>query len=93
MAMYVELSRPMGDVSRWEKILKRIILLNKNIKNTEYFTSNNSNKDILMSVQTILNWYAYAGYPNWRHGALHFVDALEETGYSSAEARDLLIDL
>jgi hypothetical protein len=30
MAMYLELSRPMGDVSRWEKILKRIILLNKN---------------------------------------------------------------
>ena len=30
MAMYVELSRPMGDVSRWEKVLKRIILLNKN---------------------------------------------------------------
>jgi hypothetical protein len=28
--MYVELSRPMGDVSRWEKVLKRIILLNKN---------------------------------------------------------------
>jgi hypothetical protein len=46
-----------------------------------------------MSIQTILNWYAYAGYPNWRHGALHFVNALEETGCSSAEARDLLIDL
>jgi len=30
MAMYLELSRPMGDVTRWEKILKRIILLNKN---------------------------------------------------------------
>jgi hypothetical protein len=30
MAMYVELSRPMGDVTRWEKILKRITLLNKN---------------------------------------------------------------
>ena len=30
MAMYQELSRPMGDVSRWEKVLKRIILLNKN---------------------------------------------------------------
>ena len=28
MAMYLELSRPMGDVSRWEKILKRLILLN-----------------------------------------------------------------
>jgi hypothetical protein len=30
MAMYLELSRPMGDVNRWEKILKRLILLNKN---------------------------------------------------------------
>lgn len=29
MAMYLELSRPKGDVSRWEKILKRIILLNE----------------------------------------------------------------
>jgi hypothetical protein len=30
MAMYQELSRPMGDVSRWEKVLKRLLLLNKN---------------------------------------------------------------
>lgn len=30
MAMYQELSRPMGDVSRWEKVLKRLTLLNKN---------------------------------------------------------------
>jgi hypothetical protein len=30
MSMYLELSRPAGDVSRWEKVLKRIILLNKN---------------------------------------------------------------
>lgn len=29
MAMYLELSRPEGDVSRWEKVLKRITLLNK----------------------------------------------------------------
>lgn len=29
MAMYLELSRPDGDVSRWEKVLKRINLLNK----------------------------------------------------------------
>tara|TARA_Y100000768_G_scaffold206226_1_gene155406 strand:+ start:1818 stop:3458 length:1641 start_codon:yes stop_codon:yes gene_type:complete len=29
MSMYLELSRPEGDVSRWEKILKRLILLNK----------------------------------------------------------------
>ena len=29
MSMYLELSRPDGDVSRWEKILKRLSLLNK----------------------------------------------------------------
>ena len=29
MAMYLELSRPLGDVSRWEKVLKRLTLLNK----------------------------------------------------------------
>ncbi len=29
MSMYLELSRPKGDVSRWEKILKRLNLLNK----------------------------------------------------------------
>ena len=30
MSMYLELSRPIGDVSRWEKVLKRLTLLNKN---------------------------------------------------------------
>ena len=30
MLMYLELSRPAGDVSRWEKVLKRLTLLNKN---------------------------------------------------------------
>lgn len=30
MAMYLELSRPRGNISRWEKVLKRLILLNKN---------------------------------------------------------------
>jgi hypothetical protein len=29
MAMYLELSRPDGDTSRWEKVLKRLTLLNK----------------------------------------------------------------
>ena len=29
MLMYLELSRPNGDVSRWEKVLKRLTLLNK----------------------------------------------------------------
>lgn len=30
MSMYLELSRPLGDVSRWEKVFKRLYLLNKN---------------------------------------------------------------
>jgi hypothetical protein len=30
MAMYLELSRPDGDIGRWEKVLKRLALLNKN---------------------------------------------------------------
>jgi hypothetical protein len=29
MAMYLELSRPAGDVSRWEKVSKRLAILNK----------------------------------------------------------------
>lgn len=30
MGMFLELSRPAGDVSRWEKVFKRLSLLNKN---------------------------------------------------------------
>ena len=30
MSLYLELSRPKGDVSRWEKIFPRLRLLNKN---------------------------------------------------------------
>ena len=30
MSMYLELSRPKGDISRWEKVLKRLVLFNKN---------------------------------------------------------------
>lgn len=29
MSMYLELSRPQGDISRWEKVMKRLTLLNK----------------------------------------------------------------
>jgi hypothetical protein len=29
MSMYLELSRPSGDTSRWEKVLKRLLLINK----------------------------------------------------------------
>jgi len=40
MSMYLELSRPAGDVSRWEKVLKRLSLFNKHYplrgKNCDY---------------------------------------------------------
>jgi len=42
MSMYLELSRPAGDTSRWEKVLKRLALLNKNYPLT---TSNCSNTE------------------------------------------------
>ena len=29
MSAYLELSRPEGDISRWEKVMKRLVLLNK----------------------------------------------------------------
>jgi hypothetical protein len=35
MAMYLELSRPAGDTSRWEKVMKRLMLLNKNYPITD----------------------------------------------------------
>jgi hypothetical protein len=36
MGMYLELSRPDGDVSRWEKVLKRLTLLNRNYPLTSH---------------------------------------------------------
>jgi len=35
MAMYLELSRPAGDTSRWEKVMKRLALLNKHYPVTD----------------------------------------------------------
>jgi hypothetical protein len=35
MSMFLELSRPAGDISRWEKVLKRMTLLNKNYPLTD----------------------------------------------------------
>ncbi len=62
MAMYLELSRPKGDVSRWEKVLKRLTLLNKNYpmrnprcNNTDFMRSfegsKNDAKDIYFTVR------------------------------------------
>ena len=66
MSMYLELSRPKGDVSRWEKVLKRLTLLNKhyplkseNCKNIEVqrlFSSYDkvNSKDLFFIVRDIL---------------------------------------
>jgi hypothetical protein len=40
MSMYLELSRPAGDISRWEKVLKRLTLLNKNYPITDVDCNN-----------------------------------------------------
>jgi hypothetical protein len=52
MSMYLELSRPAGDTSRWEKVLKRLTLLNKNFpitdincNNTDFQRHLTNNKD------------------------------------------------
>ena len=69
MSMYLELSRPDGDVSRWEKVYTRLVLLNKNYpvlpkgkncKNVEiqrFFTTKNSifnNKTLFLMIREIL---------------------------------------
>ena len=60
MSMYLELSRPYGDVSRWEKVLKRLILLNKNyplkikkcnnLKNKNQIVNKNKIYDIIKNI-------------------------------------------
>ena len=63
MAAYLELSRPDGDISRWEKVWKRLSLLNKNfpIKATKCDISDfvrkfdNENYDSKFIYKTILN--------------------------------------
>lgn len=42
MSMYLELSRPDGNVTRWEKVLKRLSLLNKNYPLTKNICKNTS---------------------------------------------------
>ena len=40
MSMYLELSRPAGDIGRWEKVMKRLSLLNKNYPITDLNCNN-----------------------------------------------------
>ncbi len=61
MSMYLELSRPMGDVSRWEKVLKRLILLNKNYplrgnncRNISFLRDYEDSKDIADDIYKVV---------------------------------------
>ena len=64
MSMYLELSRPAGDVSRWEKVLKRLTVLNKNYPVTDIncnnvsfqreMTNNQDEEKIYENVKTTL---------------------------------------
>jgi hypothetical protein len=61
MSMYLELSRPFGDVSRWEKVLKRLILLNKyyplkakNCKNIDFQRNMKIKKNEEIKIYNIL---------------------------------------
>jgi len=75
MAMYLELSRPAGDTSRWEKVLKRLSLLNKNYPlvaqcdNVQFqrkmANSSDKEEDIYNSIKTTLinqNVVFFGGY-------------------------------
>ena len=61
MSMYGELSKPFGDNSRWEKVLKRLIVLNKNYPIKLSCKSNNlfrhPNLNIDENIFTIINNY------------------------------------
>ena len=50
-SMYLELSRPNGDISRWEKILKRLTLLNKHYPLKLHKCTNVQRKMVSTTVQ------------------------------------------
>ena len=55
MSMYLELSRPDGDVSRWEKVLKRLTLLNRNYPLTAHQCSHIDFQRKLSNINTNTN--------------------------------------
>lgn len=62
MGMYLELSRPSGDTDRWEKVLKRLILINKyypldieNCKNVEFQQKMSGNQQSEIIYETVKN--------------------------------------
>lgn len=58
MGMYLELSRPMGDVSRWEKVYQRLRLLNKAypIRGTTCTTTTQPSFRTRIGRQTVPTW-------------------------------------
>lgn len=58
MSMYLELSRPRGDVSRWKKVYTRLQLLNKHYPlqcpSTKKFTEQNMSDEVQSKIETFL---------------------------------------
>jgi hypothetical protein len=73
MSMYLELSRPAGDTSRWEKVMKRLSLLNKHYPVTDLNCNevdfqremaNKTQEDVIYDVvrNTLVNqWVVFFG--------------------------------
>jgi hypothetical protein len=54
MGMYLELSRPQGDITRWEKVTKRLQLLNKNYPINEDIKCKNDKNKMDSKVKNII---------------------------------------
>ena len=77
MSMYLELSRPAGDVSRWEKIAKRLALLNKNypVKTTKCDS---------VQFQREMSDEVVSDRPDEKKNLSHFVYSIVKDGIISA---------
>ena len=85
MAMYLELSRPAGDVSRWEKVIKRLSLLNK------HYPLRGKNCDIL----EIQRLFQYGSKKNLKGGSIdeeeeEYLQTIEEKIFNNV--RDTLVN-
>ena len=99
MAMYLELSRPLGDISRWEKVYKRLSLLNKNYplktKNCKpdifSFNENSPTNELNTLIRNTLikeNVVFFGGYSNFLYS--RYMSSNEQNMANSVSEFDVL---